>query len=54
MIIDEEKGTVFGTWDEREKMLEKVKEIDHKKKNAPIIARIDEMMQQITNEDWNK
>jgi hypothetical protein len=54
MIIDEEKGTVFGTWDEREKMLEKVKEISHKKKNAPIIARIDEMMQQITNEDWNK
>tara|TARA_R110002167_G_scaffold288697_1_gene493744 strand:+ start:183 stop:347 length:165 start_codon:yes stop_codon:yes gene_type:complete len=54
MIIDEKKGTVFGTWDEREKMLEKVKEIAHRKKNAPIIARIDEMMQQIINEDWNK
>ena len=54
MIIDEERGTIFGTWDEREKMLEKIKEIAHKKKNAPIIARIDEMMRQIINEDWNK
>jgi len=54
MIIDEESGTVFGTWDERDKMLEKVKEISLRKKNAPIIARIDEMMRQIINEDWNK
>ena len=47
MIIDEEKGTIFGTWEEREEMLEKIKEIAFKKKNAPIIARIDEMMRQI-------
>jgi len=53
MIIDEEKGTVFGTWDERDKMLEKVKEISLRKKNAPIIARIDELMQQI-NQQGNK
>ena len=30
-------------------MLEKIKEIAYKKKSAPIIARIDEMMQQINN-----
>ena len=54
MIIDEKKGTVFGTWDERDKMFEKIKEISLRKKNAPIIARIDEMMRQIINEDWNK
>ena len=54
MIIDEERGTIFGTLDERDKMFEKIKEIAHKKKNAPIIARIDEMMRQIINEDWNK
>ena len=54
MIIDEERGTIFRTLDEREEILEKIKEIAHKKKNAPIIARIDEMMRQIINEDWNK
>ena len=50
MIIDEERGTVFGTLDEREEMLEKIKEIAHRKKNAPIIARIDEMMRQINQQ----
>ena len=50
MIIDEEKGTIFGTWQEREEMLEKIKEIAYKKKNAPIIARIDEMMRQINQQ----
>ena len=50
MIIDEEKGTIFGTLDEREEMLEKIKEITYKKKNAPIIARIDEMMRQINQQ----
>jgi len=53
MIIDEKKGTVFGTWDERDKMLEEIKRISHRKKNAPIIARIDELMQQI-NQQGNK
>ena len=51
MIIDEEKGTIFGTLEEREEMLEKIKEIAYKKKNAPIIARIDEMMQQIKQQE---
>ena len=50
MIIDEEKGTIFGTWEEREEMLKKVKEIAFKKKNAPVIARIDEMMRQINQQ----
>ena len=50
MIIDEEKGIIFGTWDEREEMLEKIKEIAHRKKNAPVIARIDEMMRQINQQ----
>ena len=50
MIIDEEKGTIFGTWEEREEMLEKIKEIANKKKNAPIIARIDELMRQINQQ----
>tara|TARA_Y100000114_G_scaffold117285_1_gene111649 strand:- start:155 stop:322 length:168 start_codon:yes stop_codon:yes gene_type:complete len=50
MIIDEEKGTIFGTWDEREEMLEKIKEIAFRKKNAPVIARIDEMMRQINQQ----
>ena len=50
MIIDEEKGTIFGTWEEREEMLEKIKEIAHRKKNAPIIVRIDEMMRQINQQ----
>jgi len=50
MIIDEERGTIFGTWQEREEMLEKIKEITYKKKNAPIIARIDEMMRQINQQ----
>ena len=50
MIIDEERGTVFGTLDEREEMLEKIKEIAYKKKNAPIIARVDEMMRQINQQ----
>jgi hypothetical protein len=51
MIIDEEKGTIFGTWQEREEMLEKIKEIAYKKKSAPIIARIDEMMRQINEQE---
>tara|TARA_R100000995_G_scaffold80142_1_gene51713 strand:- start:1299 stop:1466 length:168 start_codon:yes stop_codon:yes gene_type:complete len=50
MIIDEEKGTIFGTWDEREEMLEKIKEIAYKKKSAPIIARIEELMRQINEQ----
>tara|TARA_R100001126_G_C4711499_1_gene94964 strand:- start:231 stop:398 length:168 start_codon:yes stop_codon:yes gene_type:complete len=50
MIIDEERGTIFGTWDEREEMLEKIKEIAHRKKNAPVIARIDELMRQINQQ----
>ena len=50
MIIDEERGTIFGTWEEREEMLEKIKEIAYKKKSAPIIARIDEMMRQINQQ----
>jgi len=50
MIIDEEKETIFGTWDEREEMLEKIKEIAHRKKNAPVIARIDELMRQINQQ----
>ena len=50
MIIDEERGTVFGTLEEREEMLKKIKEIAYKKKNAPIIARIDEMMRQINQQ----
>ena len=50
MIIDEKEGTVFGTWDEREEMFEKVKEIALRKKNAPIITRIDELMQQINQQ----
>jgi hypothetical protein len=50
MIIDEEKGIIFGTLDEREEMLEKIKEIALRKKNAPIIARIDEMMRQINEQ----
>ena len=53
MIIDEERGTVFGTLDEREEMLKKIKEIAYKKKSAPIIARIEELMQQI-NKQGNK
>ena len=51
MIIDEERGTIFGTLDEREEMLEKIKEIAYKKKSAPIIARIDEMMRQINEQE---
>ena len=51
MIVDEERGTVFGTLEEREEMLEKIKEIAYKKKSAPIIARIDEMMQQIKQQE---
>tara|TARA_B100000925_G_C21866675_1_gene412437 strand:+ start:288 stop:452 length:165 start_codon:yes stop_codon:yes gene_type:complete len=51
MVIDEEKGIIFGTWKEREEMFEKIKEIAHKKKNAPIIARIDEMMRQINQQE---
>ena len=50
MIVDEERGTVFGTLEEREEMLEKIKEIAYKKKSAPIIARIDEMMRQINQQ----
>ena len=50
MVVDEERGTVFGTLEEREEMLEKIKEIAYKKKNAPIIARIDEMMRQINQQ----
>ena len=50
MIIDEEKGTIFGTWDKREEMLEKIKEIAHRKKNAPVITRIDELMRQINQQ----
>tara|TARA_X000001388_G_C2221975_1_gene119633 strand:+ start:288 stop:455 length:168 start_codon:yes stop_codon:yes gene_type:complete len=50
MIIDEEKGTIFGTWEEREEMFEKIKEIANKKKSAPIIARIDELMRQINQQ----
>ena len=50
MIIDEKRGTIFGTWDEREEMFEKIKEIALRKKNAPIIARIDEMMRQINQQ----
>ena len=50
MIIDEEKGIIFGTWNEREEMFEKIKEIANKKKNAPVIARIDEMMRQINQQ----
>ena len=50
MIVDEERGTVFGTLEEREEMLEKIKEIAHRKKSAPIIARIDEMMRQINQQ----
>ena len=45
MIIDEEKGTIFGTWQEREEMLEKIKEIALKKEWRKICYRIDEMMQ---------
>ena len=51
MIIDEKEGTIFGTLDEREEMLEKIKEIAYKKKSAPIIARIDEMMRQINEQE---
>ena len=51
MIIDEKEGTIFGTWQEREEMLEKIKEIAYKKKSAPIIARIDEMMRQINEQE---
>ena len=47
MIIDEEKGTIFGTLDEREEMLEKIKEIALKKEWRKICYRIDELMQQI-------
>jgi hypothetical protein len=50
MIIDEEKGTIFGTLDEREEMLEKIKELAYRKKNAPVIARIDELMRQINQQ----
>ena len=50
MIIDEEKGTIFGTWEEREEMVEKIKEIAFKKKNAPIISRIEEQMKQINEQ----
>ena len=50
MVVDEERGTVFGTLEEREEMLEKIKEIAYKKKSAPIIARIDEMMRQINQQ----
>ena len=50
MIVDEKRGTIFGTLEEREEMLEKIKEIAYKKKNAPIIARIDEMMRQINQQ----
>lgn len=51
MVIDEEKGIIFGTWEEREEMFEKIKEIAHKKKIAPIITRIDEMMRQINQQE---
>ena len=50
MIIDEKEGVVFGTLDEREEMFEKIKEIAYRKKNAPIIARIDELMRQINQQ----
>ena len=51
MIIDEEKGIVFGTLDEREKMLEKIKEIALKKEWRKICYRIDELMQQIKQQE---
>ena len=51
MIIDEEKGTIFGTWDEREEMLEKVKEIALKKEWRKICYRIEELMQQIKQQE---
>ena len=51
MIIDEEKGTIFGTWDEREEMLEKIKEIALKKEWRKICYRIDELMQQIKQQE---
>ena len=51
MIIDEEKGTIFGTWEEREEMLEKIKEIALKKEWRKICYRIDELMQQIKQQE---
>ena len=51
MIIDEERGTVFGTWDEREEMLEKIKEIVLKKESRKICYRIEELMQQIKQQE---
>ena len=51
MIIDEEKGTIFGTWDEREEMLEKIKEIALKKEIRKICYRIEELMQQIKQQE---
>ena len=51
MIIDEERGTVFGTLDEREQMLEKVKEIYLKKEIRKICYRIEELMQQIKQQE---
>jgi chaperonin cofactor prefoldin len=51
MIIDEEKGIVFGTLDEREEMLEKIKEIALKKEWRKICYRIDELMQQIKQQE---
>ena len=51
MVIDEERGTVFGTWDEREEMLEKIKEIALKKESRKICYRIEELMQQIKQQE---
>ena len=51
MIIDEEKGIIFGTLDEREEMLEKIKEIALKKEWRKICYRIDELMQQIKQQE---
>ena len=51
MIIDEERGTIFGTLDEREEMLEKIKEIALKKERRKICYRIEELMQQIKQQE---
>tara|TARA_R100001440_G_scaffold44232_1_gene63997 strand:- start:843 stop:1004 length:162 start_codon:yes stop_codon:yes gene_type:complete len=50
MNINEKEGVIFGTWDEREEMLKKMKELVYRKKNAQIIARIEELMQQINQQ----
>tara|TARA_R100001163_G_C4935266_1_gene109427 strand:+ start:44 stop:226 length:183 start_codon:yes stop_codon:yes gene_type:complete len=51
MIIDEERGTIFGTLEEREEMLEKIKEIALKKESRKICYRIEELMQQIKQQE---